>query len=305
VAAGLVGFALGTETWGSILCPAAFCGVTGLRPTYGRVSRAGVMPCADTFDKVGPLARSAADCRFVLETIAGPDEADPTSANEPVRLARASGNPAARVRAAVVAADFSVKGAEPEAAVAFERALGVLRAAGMRAAPAKLPDFPASEVAGTLITAEAITNFEPFFRDGRVRQLRDRYARHQPEINAGVTAADLVKAQRMRRALQERMRDFLATYDVIVAPNFLSVAPRIDGDLYQALPYADPLGAVGNACGLPAIALPGGFGRDGMPVGLQIVGPPWSEGLLLDLGEAFQQRTNFHQRRPPLSAGAR
>ena len=305
VAAGLVGFALGTETWGSILCPAAFCGVTGLRPTYGRVSRAGVMPCADTFDKVGPLARSAADCRIVLEAIAGDDDDDHTAASEPVQLARGSGNRASRLRAALVADDFTVKGAEPEVKEAFGRAVGVLRSAGMRIEAVKLPELPASEVAGTLIALEAITNFEPFFRDGRVRQLKDPYAPYQPEINAEVSGADLVKAQRMRRTLQERMRDFFATYDVIVAPNFLSVAPTIDSDLYRALPYADPLGAIGNACGLPAIALPCGFGRDHMPAGLQIVGPPWSEGLLLDLGELFQQRTEFHQQRPPLRSTAR
>jgi len=141
--------------------------------------------------------------------------------------------------------------------------------------------------------------------EDRVRQLKDPYAPYQPEINAEVSGADLVKAQRMRRTLQERMRDFFATYDVIVAPNFLSVAPTIDSDLYRALPYADPLGAIGNACGLRAIALPCGFGRDHMPAGLQIVGPPWSEGLLLDLGELFQQRTEFHQQRPPLRSTAR
>src|SRR5437762_9023516 len=86
VAAGLCGFAIGTETWGSILCPSAFCGITGLRPTYGRVSRAGAMACAYTFDKVGPIARSARDCRLILEAIAGPDPDDPTSSRTPVRL---------------------------------------------------------------------------------------------------------------------------------------------------------------------------------------------------------------------------
>src|SRR6185436_11393574 len=91
VAGGLVGFALGTETWGSILCPSAFCGITGVRPTYGRVSRAGGMVCSYTFDKVGPLARSAADCRMILEAIAGHDPDDPTSSHEPVRLVRGAG----------------------------------------------------------------------------------------------------------------------------------------------------------------------------------------------------------------------
>ena len=301
VAAGLVAFALGTETWGSILCPSAFCGVTGLRPTYGRVSRAGAMVCSWSFDKVGPLARSAADCRLVLKAIAGADPADPSSSDEPVDL-KPRRLDLARLKAALVPLDFSVKGAEPEVKAAFDAAVAELRGAGLVLEEAKLPEMPASELAGIIITDEALSAFERFYQDGSVRQLRDAYAPYQPEINAAVTGADLVKAWRIRRALQQKMAEFFAAYDVIVTPNFLSVAPRIEDDLYQSLPYADPVGAVGNACGLPAIALPCGFGKDHMPVGFQIVGPPFSEGLLLDLGELYQQRTRWHLERPPLSA---
>jgi aspartyl-tRNA(Asn)/glutamyl-tRNA(Gln) amidotransferase subunit A len=301
VAAGLVAFALGTETWGSILCPSAFCGVTGLRPTYGRVSRAGAMVCSWSFDKVGPLARSAADCRLVLKAIAGADPADPSSSDEPVDLKPRRLEPA-RLKAALVPLDFSVKGAEPEVKAAFDAAVAELRAAGLVLEEGKLPEMPASELAGIIITDEALSAFERFYQDGSIRQLRDAYAPYQPEINAAVTGADLVKAWRIRHALQQRMADFFAAYDVIVTPNFLSVAPRIEDDLYQSLPYADPVGAVGNACGLPAIALPCGFGKDHMPVGFQIVGAPFSESLLLDLGELYQQRTRWHLERPALSA---
>jgi aspartyl-tRNA(Asn)/glutamyl-tRNA(Gln) amidotransferase subunit A len=299
VAAGLAPFALGTETWGSILCPSAFCGLTGLRPTYGRVSRAGAMACAWSFDKVGPLARSAADCRVVLEAIAGPDPDDPTAADEPLDLT-ARPLDFSRLRAALVPMDFTQKGAEPEAKAAFDAAVEELRAAGLRLDEAKLPALPASEIAGMLIADEAIASFEAFYRDGRVNQLKDRYAPHQPAINAVITGADLVKAWRIRLALQREMAKFFADYDVIVTPNFLSVAPRVEEDLVQALPYADPAGAVGNACGLPALALPCGFGREHMPLGFQIMGPPWSEGALLDLGEMYQSRTRWHLERPPL-----
>jgi aspartyl-tRNA(Asn)/glutamyl-tRNA(Gln) amidotransferase subunit A len=301
VAAGLVPFALGTETWGSILCPSAFCGITGLRPTYGRVSRAGAMVCSWTFDKVGPLARSAADCRLVLGAIAGADPDDPTSSDEPVDLKpRRAGT--SRLKAALVPLDFSVKGAEPEVKTAFDGAVAQLRAAGIRIEEAKLPEFPAAELAGIIIADEALSTFEKFYRDGSVRRLKDPYAPYQPEINAAVTGADLVKAWRLRRLLQEKMAGFFAEYDVIVAPNFLSVAPRVEDDLLEALPYADPVGAIGNACGLPSIALPCGFGRDHLPVSFQIMGPPFSEGLLLDLGELYQKRTVWHLQRPPLTA---
>ena len=159
-------------------------------------------------------------------------------------------------------------------------------------------------MAGTIITAEALSTFERFYRDGSVKQLKDRYAPHQPEINRDMTGADLVKAWRMRAALQELTAEFFLRYDVIVTPNFMSVAPRIEEDLYQALPYADPVGAVGNACGLPAIALPCGFGKRHMPVGFQIVGAPYEEATLLDLGDLYQKRTDHHRERPPLAEAA-
>ena len=299
VAAGLAPFALGTETWGSILCPSAFCGLTGLRPTYGRVSRAGVMTCSWTFDKVGPLARSAADCRHVLDAIAGADPDDPTSSSEPVDL-KPRRLDLARLKAALVPLDFTVKGAEPEVKAAFDDAVAQLRVAGLRLEEAKLPALPASELAGIIIADEALSAFERLYQDGSVKRLRDPYAPYQLEINAAVTGADLVKAWRIRRVLQRMMAEFFAEYDVIVTPNFMSVAPRIEDDLTLALPYADPVGAIGNACGLPALALPCGFGRGHLPVGFQIVGPPFREGLLLDLGEVYQKRTKWHLERPAL-----
>jgi Asp-tRNA(Asn)/Glu-tRNA(Gln) amidotransferase A subunit family amidase len=131
-----------------------------------------------------------------------------------------------------------------------------------------------------------------------VKQLTDAYAPYQVEIASAMTGADLVKAWRMREVLQRKMRDFFGRYDVILSPNFMSVAPPVDRDLYETLPYADPVGAVGNACGLPALAMPSGFGRDRLPVSFQIMGPPWSEGLLLDLGEAYQSKTKHHLARP-------
>jgi aspartyl-tRNA(Asn)/glutamyl-tRNA(Gln) amidotransferase subunit A len=298
VSAGLAGFAIGTETWGSILCPAAFCGITGLRPTYGRVSRYGGMVCASTFDKIGPMARSAADCRFVLEAIAGHDPLDPSSSHEPVALSSRSGRPIEKLRGALIESDFTVKGAEPEVKVAFERAVEEVRAMGLRLEVAKLPEFPAAEVAGLLISAEAISNFESFYRDGTIDQLSDPYARYQPEVIQEATPADLVKAWRLRLELQKKTREFFTRYDVIVGTNFLSAAPPIDRDLYETLPYGDPVGAVGNACGLPSIALPCGLDKRGLPIGFQIMGAPFDEATLLRLGESYQKRTEYHRLRP-------
>ncbi|MBI1799260.1 MAG: amidase [Candidatus Eisenbacteria bacterium] len=300
VASALCAFAIGTETWGSILCPSAFCGITGLRPTYGRVSRAGGMVCAYSFDKIGPLARSASDCRTILEAIAGPDPDDPSASNERVDLNAARG-PLKKLKGALVEMDFKQKGAESEVKAAFDSAVATLRGAGLQIESAKFPEFPASEVAGLLISAEAVSAFEPFFKDGGVKKLRDPYARYQEEINAPITGADVVKAWRMRAMLQQKMAEFYAKYDYVVTPNFLSIASPVKGDLNQVLSYADPAGGIGNACGLPSIALPIGLGRENMPVSFQIMGAPFDETTVIELGELCQSRTKFHLARPPIA----
>ncbi len=300
VAAGLATFALGTETWGSILCPSAFCGLTGIRPSYGVVSRAGGMVGAYTFDKVGPLARSVGDCRAVLAALAGPDPRDPSCTSDPVPMARGAGRPAKSLRIAVVPLDWSTTG-EPEVKAAFDAALTELRAMGLTLETAELPAVPASEVSGSLITAEALAAFEPFLNDGRVKQLVDDMAQHQRTIAEPFTAADVMKAIRLRESIQRAMTTFLERYDVIVSPNFMSVAPSVDMDLNAALPYGDPVGALAVACGLPGLALPAGKGKAGMPCSFQIVGAPYDEATLFDLGEAYQARTAHHRAHPAIA----
>jgi len=293
VAAGLCAFALGTETWGSILCPSAFCGLTGLRPTYGAVSRAGGMVGAYTFDKIGPIARTAADCRMVMQAIAGPDPRDPTCADEKVNLAPGAGAPYSKLKAALVSLDWTKSG-EPDVKLAFEAALTPLKGAGLAMEETTFPDYPASEVSGTLIGVEALAAFETFIDDGRVKQLVDPMARWQRDLAMPITGADVMKAWRMRRELQLMVAEFFEKYDVVVTPNFKSVAPLCTDDLNAALAYADPAGAIGVGCGLPALALPTGFGKGHLPTSLQIMGPPFSEATLLDLGETFQRYTTHH-----------
>ncbi len=298
VAAGLVGFGIGTETWGSILCPSAFCGVTGVRPTYGLVSRHGGMVLSWSFDKAGPMARSASDCRTVLRAIAGADEADSATslARNPFTQMGAR-KPIAQLRGALFTPE-GWKGGEPEVKAAFERGVAELRAGGLQLENAKLPEFPFAEIAGLLITVEGLSSYEKFFADGSVRQLTDAYAPYQVEINAAVTGADVVKAWRMRAVAQQKAAEFFAQYDVLVAPNFLSVAPGVTEDLNAALPYGDPVGAIGNSCGLPSVALPIGFGKAHMPCGMQVMGAPYDEPLLLDVAEMYQSRTRYHRERP-------
>jgi aspartyl-tRNA(Asn)/glutamyl-tRNA(Gln) amidotransferase subunit A len=300
VAGGLAAFALGTETWGSILCPSAFCGLTGIRPTYGLVSRAGGMVGAYTFDKVGPLAHSVSDCRTVLAAIAGADPRDPSCATEKTKLDRGAGKQWRNLHAALVPLDWKKVG-EPEVKSAFDAAVAELSAAGVRIDDTPLPDVPATEVSGLLIGMEALAAFDPFLADGRVKQLVDDMAPRQLELGQIVTGPDVTKALRIREAIQREMREFFMRFDVIVTPNFMSVAPPVEQDLNESLPYGDPVGALAAACGLPGLALPAGRGKAGMPVSFQVVAAPFDDATLLDLGDMYQARTQFHRAHPALA----
>ena len=266
----------------------------------GAIAAAGGMVGAYTFDKVGPLARSTGDCRLVLGAIAGPDPRDPSCASERVHLERGSGRPLRSLRAALVPLDWSKVG-EPEVKAAFDAAVAELRGMGLKMEIAELPAVPASEVSGLLIGVEALAAFEPFLNDGRVKLLTDDIAPHQRSIAEPITGADTIKAMRIRDAVQTAMRDWLQRYDIIVTPNFMSVAPPVNMDLNETLPYGDPVGGFAAACGLPGLALPAGFGKSGMPAGFQLVGSPFDEATLFDLGEAYQARTKHHRAHPALA----
>jgi aspartyl-tRNA(Asn)/glutamyl-tRNA(Gln) amidotransferase subunit A len=311
VAAGLVTYALGSETSGSILTPSAFCGVTGLRPTYGLVSRAGAMALSWTLDKIGPLCRSAEDCGLVLESIAGGDADDPASAGKGFYYAPQFPRDLAEVKAGFAAIDFE-EWAEPAARPDFKKALDTIRSLGLQMTPAKLPDFPYAPVIGTIISAEASSIFEKLITSGNVEELAD--ARQIAGLKAGldISAKDYLKAMRIRSLIQDGFRDLFADIDVLVTPSRLGPAPKITQPLDRPL-YPDrqrpqergltQLIPAGNLAGLPALSLPCGF-ADGMPIGISIVGRPFSENLLLTIGREFQKKTDWHTRRPALGVNA-
>ena len=299
VAAGLVPFALGTETWGSITCPAAFCGVTGLRPTYGVVSRAGVMAVAYTLDKVGPLARSAEDCALVLGAIAGEDARDPSTIPPPPALARVRADLPRGLRVALLEAPGHPL--PPAAAAGLEAATAVLREAGAIVEPARLPDLPYEALAQLLLEAEAAAALEPLIRTGRTRELADASHRDRKpaDYQPRASAADYVRATRVRGEVQRALARFFERHDLVLAPNLPVVPPRVDEVFDALLDGPDPLGAAGAVAGLPALALPCGL-EGGLPVSLQLSGPPLSEARLLSAGALLQARTSFHRARPPL-----
>ena len=297
VAAGLVPFAIGTETWGSILCPSNFCGVSGLRPTFGRVSRHGAMALSWTLDKIGPIAHSLDDCRLVLDAIAGQDPLDADSADARLTWRGVDRGNLRGLRAAMIPSDF-VKNGEPETGAAFGQALDTLRAAGLKIDEARLPDLPFEAAAVVALQAEVVQAFEELFTSGDVRKLVDERAPIQAEIARAIPAADYVRALRLRLVMQRAMNRFFEDYDLIVAPGFLKIAPGVTEDMDTYFSGSDPVGGMGNLCGVPMAALPMGAGKDGMPVGFQLVAPAFDEALLLRVGAEYQRRTRWHAARP-------
>ena len=307
VAAGLVTYALGSETSGSILTPSAFCGITGLRPTYGLVSRYGAMALSWTLDKIGPMCRSADDCGFVLQAIAGADAEDPGSAGKSFYYAPAFARNLKEIRVGFAPVDFD-QWAEPAARPDFAKALDTIRSLGVQVTEAKLPDFPYGPMIGTIISTEASAIFEPLIQSGRVNELADQKQIAGLKAGLEIPAKDYLKAMRIRSLVQSAFRDLLADVDVLIAPSRLTPAPKITQPLDRPLsdrptPTDRGLTALipaGNLAGLPALSLPCGF-ADGMPMAIQLVGRPFAENMLLSIGKHFQETTDWHRRRPPIS----
>src|SRR5579884_221653 len=301
VAAGLVTFALGSETSGSILTPSSFCGCTGLRPTYGLVSRYGAMPLSWTLDKIGPICRSADDCGIVLQAIAGSDSNDPASAGKSFYNAPQYTRDLNTIRVGFAPVDFD-EWVEPSARPDFAKALTVVREMGVQLTEAKLPDFPYGPMVGTIISAEASSIFEPLISSGKVDQLVDKKQIAAFKAGLEMPARDYLKAMRIRSLMQQAFRDLLADIDVLLAPARLGPAPKISEPLDRFTsdrprpkdPGLTALIAAGNLAGLPALCLPCGF-ADGMPIAISFVGRPFSENVLLKLGREFQTRTDFHK----------
>jgi Asp-tRNA(Asn)/Glu-tRNA(Gln) amidotransferase A subunit family amidase len=305
VAAGLVPFAIGSETSGSIVTPASYCGVTALRPTYGLVSRHGAMALSWTLDKLGPFARSAEDCGLVLATIAGKDGKDPGSAGKSFYYTPQYARAMKEVRIGFAPVDFA-EGADPAARPALNTALDILKQTGAQLVETKLPDFAYGPVISTVIGSEEASIFEEFIRSGKVDQLADGAQIAGLKANLDISATSYLKAMRIRRLIQEAFRDLFVNVDVLVTFGRQETATPLDQPLDRSSrafpPPSDPgmnaLIPAGNLAGLPALVLPCGFAAN-LPVALQVVGPPFSENLLLAIGREFQQRTDWHKRRPP------
>jgi aspartyl-tRNA(Asn)/glutamyl-tRNA(Gln) amidotransferase subunit A len=307
VAAGLVPYAIGSETSGSILTPAAFCGVTGLRPTYGLVSRYGAMSLSWTMDKIGPLARTVEDCATVLQAISGRDSLDPASSGKNFYYVPEVVRKFPDLRIGFAPIDFSDR---PDANIrpALASAFATVKSLGIPMVETKLPDFPYGSMTGAIIGAEEASIFEPLITSGQVDQLADPDQIAGLKARLDMPAKDYLKAMRIRSLMQHEFHKLFSQIDILLAPTRYSVAPEISKPLDYRPPGApkppdDPgfsaLIPAGNLAGLPALSLPCGF-ADGLPVAIQLVGNPFSENVLLAVGKAFQSRTDFHRQRPKM-----
>ena len=300
VGARAVPFAIGSETHGSITTPAAFCGISGLRPTYGRVSRHGAMALCWTMDKLGPMCHTADDCGLVLAAIAGPDPADPSCAARPYRYAPEEDRDGG-FRLGVLAG--ATEGAQPEVSENFARALDVLReVATLEEVP--LPDLPHAAVARIIIVAEASAAFDDLIGTGGIRDLTCETDRFNPFTYDTVPARDYLHALRIRRHIGRAMDALCARFDALVAPTLMSVAPPADASFAHA-PWRGgvQIGAAANVAGLPGISVPNGFGERGLPTAIQFVGRAFEENRILAVARAYQARTDWHLRLPPNVTG--
>jgi aspartyl-tRNA(Asn)/glutamyl-tRNA(Gln) amidotransferase subunit A len=303
-AAGLVTFALGSETSGSIITPSAFCGVTGLRPTYGLVSRRGAMSLAWTLDKIGPMCRSAEDCGLVLHAIAGADAEDPGSARKGFAYVPQFDRKITDITIGYAPVDF--ERVAPEGQAAFQAALGAMKGLGAKFKEVEIPDFPYGALIETIIGAEAASIFEDFIRGGKLEQLADPMQAAVLKAALDIPAVDYLKAMRIRSLVRVAFRELFYDVDMVLTPSRPDPAPRLSegvgGSGGRSVPGGRGLGGLipaANLAGLPAISLPCGF-AGGLPVGISLVGRPWFENHLIGVGRAFQAQTDWHKRKPPV-----
>jgi Asp-tRNA(Asn)/Glu-tRNA(Gln) amidotransferase A subunit family amidase len=279
--AGLVGFSLGTETLGSIISPSTTCGVVGLRPTYGRVSRYGAMGLSWTMDKPGPICRTVEDCALVLQAIHGSDGKDLAVVDAPFDWQPQLG--LAGLRIGYIATEFEQ--VQKDAKPVYEQALADLRAAGAKLEPVKLPDFQAQPLR-VILEAEAAAAFDDLTRSGGVNQLRGQTPGDWPNsfrTSRLIPAVEYIRAQRARTLLMRHVDQFMADWDVLASPTRTGLLQ------------------VTNMTGHPQAVAPCGF-VNGLPQGLLFTGKLYEEGATLRVAMAYEKATKWHTMHPTLEA---
>jgi aspartyl-tRNA(Asn)/glutamyl-tRNA(Gln) amidotransferase subunit A len=304
LAAGLCFGSLGSDTGGSIRIPAALCGIVGLKPTYGRVSRYGAFPLSWSLDHVGPMTRTVTDAALMLQVIAGHDRHDPTTRTAVVPdYSAALTNDIEGARLGIPQG-FYFEQLDAEVRDSIRAAIQTLERAGAQVEEISLPLSKYAAAAGRIISlTESAEIHEPF--------LKARSADYSPDVRAGLLLGQLIlgkqylKAQRVRSLIRQEMSAALRRVDALVTPTVPIPAPRIGQttvdinqetvDITWAL---SRLTRPANLAGFPAISVPCGFTQGGLPIGLQLIGRPFAEATVLQLAYAYEHETTWHQRRP-------
>jgi aspartyl-tRNA(Asn)/glutamyl-tRNA(Gln) amidotransferase subunit A len=303
VAAGECFLGMGSDTGGSIRIPASVCGTVGLKPTYGRVSRRGVASLSWSLDHVGPLTRTVADAALVMNAIAGYDRADPASVDVPVPDFTATLDVAGLTIG--VPTNYYTERLDPEVAAAVSAAIAVLVEQGARTREIEIP-LPqyVLPTEWAIMLPEASAYHQEMLRDKADLYTED--VRLFLEVGELVLATDYIKALRARTLIQQRWRDMFADIDVLIAPTLTTPAlpvddPQVtwpDGSTESATDSYVRFSAPANVTGLPALSVPCGFTGTGLPVGMQIIGKPFAEPLLLGVGQAYESATNWAKLAP-------
>ncbi|MEO0381744.1 MAG: amidase, partial [Pseudomonadota bacterium] len=302
--AGLCFASLGSDTGGSIRYPCATCGLTGIKPTYGRVSRYGVFPLADSLDHVGPMARTAADCAVVLQTIAGWDAADPTSLDVPVPDYTAEVGKSIRDMRIGIDRAFCFDGVDSQVAEALEQAVSVFENLGARIVPVTLP--PYEDLVAVWIRMCAIETAV-----AHQDTYPSRAAEYGPDLaqlideGHSATAMQAARGHHLRIAFSGALATMFGAVDCMICPTMTTRVPRLEEmDAYGADPqvlldimrYTAPF----DFSGSPTITLPNGFDSAGLPHSMQLVGPHLREGVLVRAASAYQSVTDWHTRYPDI-----
>ena len=303
VAAGLILGGLGSDTGGSVRIPAALCGISGLKTTYGLVPKSGVVPLGYSLDTVGPMARTAHDCALILQAIAGASDDDATSVDRPVPdYAVALTGDAAGLRIGVEREHHSgVEGFDPACRDRFEDAVRALEAAGAEIVDVHFDGYP-------LITAAAMVTVAGESLAYHLKDLQSRFgdygraARAALSMGAFYTSADYVQAQRVRAWGLDTLRRVLRECDVIVTPTIGLPAPRLTENFWAMMPWTYT--PAWNLLGAPAMSVPMGPIADGLPSGLQIIGGRFDDVTVLRVADAYQHVTDWHTHAPDLVATA-
>ncbi|MGE3270848.1 MAG: amidase [Chloroflexota bacterium] len=305
VGGGLILAGLGTDTGGSIRGPASFNGISGMKQTFGLVSKEGCVPLGYSLDHIGPMARSARDCAMMLQILAGYDPADLCSVNVPVpdMTALLDGSLAGVKIGVPRDYFFTVPQLDAEVKAAVLAAIDAMAEAGATIVDVEIPHADAARHAQRItMMSEAYAYHEPDMK--ATPELYGKYTRQSFQIGAFFTAADYIQAQRLRPLIRQECEAALSGVDVLIVPSMLTPAPAFEGYNFDSMMASPSLMGIWNLTGLPAMSIPCGFSSSKLPIGMQIVGKPFAEPTVFKVADGYQQITDWHVTVPDIAKEA-